>query len=166
MLSQKSCINSYISGEFLHFNLHNFSKCVNNACIKYAGDRLTRKGGTVQNFSHCLISLCWLTKNIFPSLSHGRPRRFMFTYPVIHFWRKRYMPGLLYYISQYELLVFGPHLNYVWGRIAAADLWKNPSMHRRGSPFRHMHIWAKMAALIRHLHFIICRQKMIGTFFR
>lgn len=65
MFLQKSCINFYISGEFLHFDLHNFSECVNNACIKHVGNKFIQEGGTVKIFLIVLLACADWSKIFF-----------------------------------------------------------------------------------------------------
>lgn len=171
MFLKETCINFYISAELLHFDLHNFSKCVNNACMKCAENKFDTGRRHCRFVSHCLISLCWSVKIIFPSLSWDKTETFH-----VYISRNHVVSVLAalkgFYISQYE--TFGLWHASGKGRCRSLwkILWKNPSMRicihsiiRRTDCRAPAHL-GKMAALIRHLYFIICSQKMIGTFFR
>lgn len=108
MFLQKSCINFYISGELLHFNLHNFSECVNNACIKYARRSLIREGGMFTLFLIVLLACADWSKIFFQVL---HKRRFHIYNSSNIFEEKGICPAALsIYISQYKPLVFGPRL--------------------------------------------------------
>lgn len=136
MFLQKSCINFYISDEFLHFDLHKISKCANNACVRCIENRFRTEGRHCQKFSHCLISLCWWRKNIFPSLRIGDwKRHWLFMFYISKM--KYFLNVHVWHLTQFIYHTYHEAAFWLWHAsdkirtvISFIDEIENPSMHK------------------------------------
>ncbi len=138
MFLQKSCIIFYIWDEFLHFDLHNFSECVNNACIKYAGDQSHTGRRHLKSFLIVLLACADRSKIFFQVLHciiRNKAGTFTFTYPVTYFLRRvSVLAALTVYISQYKAFGLWSAQDACMDEISAGNKnrKKNPSaMHIR-----------------------------------